>query len=155
MKTVAIPGWGTLEIQHVVVDLNGTLTESGDFIPGVLDDLISLHESGIEVYVLSGDSRGNLQTLLQPFPGIHGRVAETADAKRDFVQSLGPGSTVCIGNGNIDVEMFKIAALSICTIQGEGATVEAIRHAHVAVTRIGQALNLIRDETKLVATLRR
>jgi soluble P-type ATPase len=154
MKTVTIPGWGTIEIRHIVLDLNGTLTESGTFLPGVLDELVSLNEQGLSIHILSGDTRGNLETLLSPFPGLHYRITETAQAKRAFVESIGPEHAVCVGNGNIDIEMFKIAALSICTIQGEGATTKALGHADIVVLHIRHAIDLIRDEDKLIATLR-
>jgi len=42
MKTVTIPGWGSIEIKNVVLDLNGTITESGEPIPGILDYLQTL-----------------------------------------------------------------------------------------------------------------
>ena len=154
MKSVSIPGRGTLQIRYVVVDLNGTLTESGVFIPGVLDALASLHKQGLSVYVLSADTRGNLEADLSGLPGVGVRVTETAQAKRDFVESLGPEFTICIGNGNIDIEMFKVAKLSICTIQGEGATTGALVHADIVVTRIKDAIELVCDEAKLIATLR-
>ena len=154
MKTIAIPGWGNMELRHVVVDLNGTITESGAFIPGVLDRLTALHQQGYAVFVLSGDTRGNLKERLGRFPEIGVRITETAQAKRAFVESLGPESTVCIGNGNIDIEMFKVAKLSICTLQGEGATPGALANADIVVTHIKDAIELLRDEDKLVATLR-
>jgi len=154
MKSVTIPGWGTVHIHNVVLDLNGTITESGQFIPGILGALASLRKQGFRVYVLSGDSRGNLKQQLDRFPEIGIQITETAQAKRDFVESLGPESTVCIGNGNIDVEMFKVARLSMCTVQGEGATPGAICNADIVVTHIKEAIELIHDENKLIATLR-
>jgi soluble P-type ATPase len=154
MKTVTIPGWGTIEIRHIVLDLNGTLTESGTFLPGVLDELVSLNEQGFSIHILSGDTRGNLKALLSPFRGLHCRITKTAQAKRSFVESLGPEHVVCIGNGNIDIEMFKIAGLSICPVQGEGASTKALGHADIVVPHIRHAIDLIRDEDKLVATLR-
>ena len=155
MNTVTIPGWGTLQIRHIVLDLNGTITESGEFIPGVLDALRNLHRKGYSVFVLSADTRRNLKERLGRFPEIGVRITETGQAKRALVESLGPESTICIGNGNIDVDMFKVARLSICTIQGEGATVEALTHADIVVTHVKDAIELVHDEQRLIATLRR
>jgi len=108
--------------ENLVLDLNGTLTESGDFIPGVFDYLEKLKVRGFRIYILSGDTR---ETLKYTFPGsseIEPVVTRTAQEKRAFVESIGAKRTVCVGNGNIDVEMFRVARLSICTIQAEGAT---------------------------------
>ena len=154
MKRIDIPGWGSVELENLVLDLNGTITESGSFIPGVIDRLEMLKGLGIRIYVLSGDTRGTVKERFADVPGIDAVVTKTAREKRDFVESLGPSSTVCVGNGNIDVEMFKVAGLSICTIQAEGATTQALLNADIVVTHINQALEILLDEEKLIATLR-
>ncbi len=154
MKTFSVPGYGSLALENVVLDLNGTLTESGEFISGVLDRLSALEEAGFKIYVLSGDTRGTLAKALRQSPGIKSAVTKTAEAKRRFVESIGPERTVCIGNGNIDLEMFKVAKLSICTIQAEGATTKAILEADIAVTHITHGLEMLLDSDRLIATLR-
>jgi soluble P-type ATPase len=154
MKTIDVPGWGTLELRNLVLDLNGTITESGRFIPGVLECLEKLRARGYAIYVLSGDTRGTLGDTFQDLPGVEAVVTRTAKEKKKFVESIGPLSTVCIGNGHIDVEMFKVAKLSICTIQAEGATTKAMMNADIVVTHINQALEILLDKKKLVATLR-
>ena len=154
MKKITVPGWGLLELKNVVLDLNGTITESGDFIPGVLVDLEALTDQGLRVYVLSGDTRGTLKKAFEHAPDIKAVVTETAQEKRAFVESIGPEHTVCIGNGNIDVDMFRAARLSICTIQAEGAATKALLEADVVVTRIHHAFEILLDPDKLIATLR-
>lgn len=154
MKTIVVPGWGSVELENLVLDLNGTLTESGDFIPGVLDDLEKLKVRGFRVYVLSGDTRGILKHIFSDTSEIEPVVAGTAEEKRAFVESIGAERTVCLGNGNIDVEMFKVARLSICTIQAEGATTKAMLQADIVVTHIKHALEILLDSEKLIATLR-
>ena len=155
MKVISIPGWGTIDLANVVIDLNGTLTESGEFIPGVMDCLKAIHARGLKIYVLSGDTRGNVREVFEDVPGVEAVVTETAQEKRAFVEKIGPGSTVCVGNGNIDIEMFKAAGLSICTIQAEGATTQAILEADIVVTHIRHAFEILLDPEKLIATLRR
>jgi soluble P-type ATPase len=155
VKKIDIPGWGSLEIKNLVLDLNGTITESGEFIPGVMERVEKFHEAGLKIYVLSGDTRGTIRVAFEDIPAVEAVITKTAEDKRDFVESIGPLSTVCVGNGNIDVEMFKIARLSICTIQAEGATTPAIVNADIVVTHIDQALEILLDDEKLVATLRR
>ena len=154
METIRVPGWGSVEIRNVVLDLNGTMTEAGDFIPGVLDRLRELREKGLKIYILSGDTRGSMRQLAEAIPGIEPVFTETAQDKRAFVEKIGPEESVCIGNGNIDVEMFKVARLSICTIQAEGAATKAVLQADVVVTHIRHAFEILLDPKKLMATLR-
>ena len=154
VKMIVVPGWGSIEIKNVVLDLNGTLTESGDFIPGVLECLEALSGKGFKIFVLSGDTRGTLRQSFQHAQGIEAIVTKTAREKQTFVESIGAEHTVCVGNGNIDVEMFKVARLSICTIQAEGATTKAMLQADIVVTHITQAFEILLDPNKLIATLR-
>jgi soluble P-type ATPase len=154
VKTIVVPGFGSLELENVVLDLNGTVTESGDFIPGVLEDLKALRAEGCKIYILSGDTRGNLAQTFEHASGIEAVVTKTAQEKRTFVESIGPEHTVCVGNGNIDVEMFKVAKLSICTVQAEGATTKAMLQADVVVTHVKHAMEILLDPDKLIATLR-
>ncbi len=154
MHTIAVPGWGSVKLKSLVFDLNGTLTQSGDFIPGVLDYLKRLQAQGFKVYILSADTRGVLEQAFELSPDIEAVVTSTADEKRRFVESIGAETTVCVGNGNIDVEMFKVAGLSICIIQGEGATTRAMLHADIVVTHIKHAFEVLLDPDKLIATLR-
>ena len=154
MKTIAVPGWGSVELENLVLDLNGTLTESGDFIPGVVDYLEKLKVDGFKIYILSGDTRGTLEHV---FPGsleIEPVVTRTAQEKRTFVELIGAERTVCVGNGNIDVEMFRVARLSICTIQAEGASTQAMLQADIMVAHIKHAFEILLDPRKLIATLR-
>jgi soluble P-type ATPase len=155
VKTITVPGWGSAELENLVLDLNGTLTESGDFIPGVMDHLEKLKAEGFRIYVLSGDTRKTLKQGLEKPVDIEAVITKTADEKRDFVESIGADHTVCVGNGNIDVEMFKAARLSICTIQAEGATLQAMLAADIVVTHINQAFEILLDPSRLIATLRR
>ncbi len=154
MKTIAVPTYGILELENVVLDLNGTLTASGDLIPGVLDCLQTLRAQGLKIYILSGDTRGTLAQTFEGFQGIKAIATKTAQEKKAFVESIGPEHTVCVGNGNIDVEMFKVARLSFCTIQAEGATTNAVLHADIVVTHIKHAFEILLDPDKLIATLR-
>jgi soluble P-type ATPase len=154
VKTIDVPGWGSVKLENLVLDLNGTLTESGDFIPGVVDYLEKLKAQGFRIYILSADTRGVLQQTFKLSPDIEAVVAETAEEKKRFVESIGAETTVCVGNGNIDVEMFKVAKLSICTVQAEGATTKAMLHGDIVVAHIKHALEILLDPDKLIATLR-
>lgn len=154
MKRIDVPGWGSMDVKNLVLDLNGTMTESGSLIPGVVDYLARLKDHGIKIYVLSGDTRGTVKKTFQDVAGVEAVVTKTAGDKKDFVDSIGPACTVCVGNGNIDVEMFRVSRLAICTVQAEGAATRAIMNADIVVTHICEALDILLDEDKLIATLR-
>ena len=94
LKTFAVPGWGSVELENVVLDLNGTLTESGDFIPGVVDCLEKLKAEGFRIYILSGDTRGTLEHVFPSSLEIEPVVTRTAQEKRAFVESIGAEHTV-------------------------------------------------------------
>ena len=154
MKTIVIPGQGTFELKNIVLDLNGTITETGAFIPGVVEGFQALRRAGFRIFVLSGDTKGTLAQTFKDFPYIQAVLTPTAQDKRTFVESIGPAHTACIGNGNIDVEMFKVARLSLCTIQAEGSTTKAMLQADIVVTHIKHAMEILLDPHKLIATLR-
>ena len=154
MKNIEVPGYGPLRLENLVLDLNGTVTEDGVLIPGVLEAMGALAERGFKIYILSGDTRGTLQKLFKEHSWITVTATSTAEEKREFVISIGPEKTVCIGNGNIDVEMFRVAKLSICTIQKEGATTKALMEADIVVHHIIDALTLLLERERLIATLR-
>ncbi|MBE9550877.1 MAG: hypothetical protein IMF13_02390, partial [Proteobacteria bacterium] len=70
MIRINIPGFGLLEIKNLVTDLNGTITDSGRLIPGALSHMKALKERGLDIYVVSGDTRGVLGNILAQDSGI-------------------------------------------------------------------------------------
>jgi soluble P-type ATPase len=75
-------------------------------------------------------------------------------AKAAYVRGLDPVSTACIGNGRNDRLMLRIAGLGIAVIQGEGAALETVREADIVVRDVRDALDLLLNPLRLVATLR-
>ena len=66
MISIDIPGWGNLEVEYVVFDLNGTLTEDGKVLPGVKERIQSLSER-VKVYIVTADTLGTARETLQDF----------------------------------------------------------------------------------------
>jgi len=60
MITIDIPGSQKLELEHLVLDYNGTIACDGLLIPGVKDILINLSRS-LSIYVLTADTFGGAQ----------------------------------------------------------------------------------------------
>jgi soluble P-type ATPase len=74
--------------------------------------------------------------------------------KEEFVDSLGAENVVAIGNGVNDSLMLKKAALGIVVIGGEGAAQKTIKEADIVVKDIHDALGLLLNRLRLIATLR-
>ena len=155
MITVNIPGWGNIDIENVVLDLNGTTATDGKISLAVKDRINTLCQK-VRVYVLTADTQGTAATEtadtkvhLVKIPGQNSR-----DGKRDFLGTINPESTVVIGNGSNDCLVLKGAALGIAVLGEEGASVLAIREADILVKSISDALDLFLKPKRLIATLR-
>lgn len=151
-----IPGFGALRIAHLVLDFNGTLAIDGRLIAGATTRLNRLAAS-VAVHVITADTFGKARASLR---GVecsleilqHGGEDR---AKLALVRRLGARRVACIGNGRNDRLMLHAAALGIATIQREGAALDALRAADIAVRDVCDALDLLLEPRRLVATLRR
>ena len=74
--------------------------------------------------------------------------------KLNYVEQLGTGTAVCIGNGRNDGLMLKAAALGLAVLQEEGAAVQTVMAADVVTPNILAALDLLIQPLRLIATLR-
>ncbi|SMP57218.1 ATPase P [Anoxynatronum buryatiense] len=153
-----IPGDKTYTIRQVVFDLNGTLAVGGEIAPSV-QQLLTRLASHVQLYVITADTHQTapqIQRLLgdaasvKVISGTH-----TAHEKERFVESLGAHETIALGNGANDMKMLEKAALSVAIIGGEGVYAPLLAVADLAVTRIEDALVLLLEPNRLVATLRR
>jgi soluble P-type ATPase len=150
--TIDIPGRPLLEIEHLVLDLNGTLTNRGGLIDGVAERLSRI-ERQLNLHALSADTFGTLDELASELHISARRISSGAE-KRQFLQALGPSRCAAIGNGTNDVSMLSAAALGIAVIGPEGAGTAALTAADVVCRSILEALDLLLDERAMVATLR-
>lgn len=155
MIEVAAPGAELLRLDYLVADFNGTLALDGALLAGVAEALHSLGQR-LEVHVLTADT---FERAKEALAGVSCKLVVLSkdsqdSAKLGYVNALGAASCVCIGNGRNDRLMLASAGLGIAVIQGEGAAVETLLAAKVAVPNIGVALGLLLNPTRLVATLR-
>ena len=153
---LAIPGFGALRLEHLVLDYNGTLAIDERLIPGVELRLSRLAGS-LAVHVITADTFGKAHGSLRDVEctlQILKRGAEDR-AKAAYVRRLGAARVVGIGNGRNDRLMLRIAALGIATVQREGAAVEAVQAADIVVHDVRDALDLLLVPRRLLATLRR
>jgi soluble P-type ATPase len=155
MIEVAISGYRTLQLEHLVLDYNGTLAVDGEPVPGVTDALKALGER-LAVHVVTADTFGKVRSRLKGVPcKLSILPIENQDmGKLEYVKALGAERTVCMGNGRNDRLMLKEAALGVAVILEEGVAVETLIAADVACTSILSALELLTNPLRLTATLR-
>jgi soluble P-type ATPase len=151
-----IPGRGPLRLEHLVLDVNGTVAEGGTLIAGVRDRLLDLRRH-LEVHWITADTRGRQAALDAElgWPAVRVQSGAEAEQKAAFVQELGAETVVAIGNGANDAAMLREAALGLAVLGGEGLAVEALVVADVVLPGILAALDMLRDPARLIATLRR
>ena len=156
MLVVEVPGRGPLEIEHLVLDVNGTIALDGSLIEGVAEALAQLTPQ-MKVVAVTADMHGTASALAVS-PGIDVHVIDAGDEARSktvYIEELGPERVAAIGNGSNDEGMLGAAALGICVIGREGAATEAHAEADIIVTSILDALGLLVEPQRLIATLRR
>ncbi len=155
MIEIVIPGYKTLRLEHLVLDYNGTLACDGKRLDGVEERLEALSRQ-VRVHVLTADTFGKVRSGMEKIPCELSilPVGDQDKGKLEYIQGLGPESTVCIGNGRNDRLMLKNASLGIAVVLEEGAAIEALSEADVVCTRINDALDLLLNPLRLVATMR-
>ncbi len=156
MIRIDIPGMGNYEVEHLVLDLNGTIALDGRIIEGVEERLEKLSQK-LDITVVTADSNKNAASLLGDLPVTIFIIKETQenDQKLGVVLEKGKDRTVSIGNGRNDVSMLRESAIGICVLGGEGASAEAMVASNLVVPTINDALDLLLKPHRLRATLRR
>jgi P-type E1-E2 ATPase len=152
MIAFSVPGRGDYALEHLALDVNGTLCLDGRLIDGVAERLRALRER-LQVHILSADTFGSVAEIEKVLGVSAVRIRGSAD-KAAFVQRLGPASVVAIGNGANDAGMLSAAALGLAVLGPEGLAREALAAADVVVPDVLAALDLLLNPQRLVATLR-
>ena len=67
MIETSIPGFGTLHIEHLVLDYNGTLACDGKLLPGVKKTL-EIIANKLQIHILTADTFGKAQSQLKSIP---------------------------------------------------------------------------------------
>ena len=147
--TVDIPNVGSLTLDKILLDLNGTIANDGAVIAGVAQRIKKLTDE-FTILLLSGDTNGNAASIADEL-GIDLEVVKSSIDK----QQLCSDTTVAIGNGSIDRDMLKASTLGIVVIEKEGASVVAINNADIVTTSINDALDILIYPKRIITTLRR
>ena len=155
MIEINVPGYANLSIEHLVLDYNGTLAVDGSLLAGVEQALNELAKN-LQVHVITADTFGYARDELKKVKAkltILGPTAQS-EAKRDYVCALGKENVVSIGNGRNDRLMLEASALGIALIQTEGASSATCQAADIICLSILDALALLQQPKRLIATLR-
>ena len=149
---IAVPGRPEIELTELVLDFTGTLSRDGVLLAGVAERITAL-AARLRISVMTADTRGTARRELAGLP-LTVELVRDGDAKAELVRKFGPERTVAIGNGRNDVAMVRVAALGIAVLGAEGTAGELLRVADVVTINVNDALDLLADPVRLVATLR-
>jgi soluble P-type ATPase len=155
MIEIRIPGWGNMEIENIVLDLNGTIATDGRIPPEVKEKMGSLADRA-KIYILTADTQGTATEEVRDMRVALIRISEekSKEAKFESLKNLNPENTVVIGNGNNDQLILKEAVLGIIVLGDEGMSISAMKNADVVVKDVSNALDLFLKPKRLIATLR-
>jgi len=151
-----VPGWGARKFEHLVLDFNGTLAEDGKLVEGV-EDRLPLLCLRLRLHICTADTFGTAAAETRRFDAALKLLKPTVqdEQKAELVRHLGPLKTVAIGNGRNDVLMLREAALGIAVLGREGMSPDLVESADVVCLDVVDALDLLLQPKRLVATLRK
>lgn len=155
MLTIDIPGFGRAEIEHLVSDFTGTLSEDGRLCQGVRERLNKLSGT-VKIHILTADTFGRAREELKEIDcTVH--ILEGSDhdmQKEEYVRQLGPERVFALGNGNNDRRMLQVARIGVSVLLKEGCATDAIMASDIVVKSIEDGLDLLLYRKRLKATLR-
>jgi soluble P-type ATPase len=155
MINLQIPGHEPITVAHVTFDYNGTLAVDGYLVAGLKERLVALAKL-VEVHILTADTFGLVREQCGDLPVTIEIFSKDniSKKKRAFVEALGGATNIAIGNGNNDREMFTESRLAIVVMGTEGCCVQSLLAADIVVNSPLDALDLLLNTDRLVATLR-
>jgi len=156
MIEVTLPQGRKYAFHTAVFDYNGTLAADG-LIAAEVKGLLAALAERVRVVGLTADTFGLARDQLQflPVELVILGSGEDGAAKAKYVEGIGADGVAVVGNGVNDKDMFAVAALSICVLGPEGASVPTLLAADVVVPDPAAAIGLLLHPRRLVATLRR
>ncbi|MFZ5799414.1 MAG: HAD family hydrolase [Thermodesulfobacteriota bacterium] len=155
MFELDIPGFGAVQLHHLVTDFTGTLSVDGTLFPEAGWRLNRVAEF-LDVHVLTADTFGRARDELA---SINCRVRILEGDRHDqqkeaYVHELGADGVIALGNGKNDRMMLRAARIGVAVCLREGCATEAVTEADILVTSTVDALDLLLNPKRLKATLR-
>ena len=151
-----IPGVGEYTLEHLVMDVNGTLAVDGQLIEGVASRIASLRER-LSIHLLTADTHGRQGIIDRQLDLTAVRIQPGDEVlqKADYIRRLGAERVVAIGQGANDAQMLAVARLGICVMSVEGVAKETLLAADLVAPTILSALELLEQPMRIVASLRK
>ena len=151
-----IPGVGDYNLEHLVMDVNGTLAVDGQLIEGVAEKIASLR-SKLTIHLLTADTHGRQAAIDRQLGLTAVRITPGGEAsqKAEYVRRLGGEKVAAIGQGANDADMLATAGLGICVMSMEGVAKETLLASDLIAPTILSALELLEKPMRIVASLRR
>lgn len=153
---IEIPNFASLDITDIICDYNGTIAKDGKVLPAVkaLFDTLSLEYS---LHVITADTFGTVEKELLNYPCKIKTLSSNnhTEEKADYIRSLGVQNSVALGNGNNDALLLEYAAVGIALIGDEGCSTKALLSADVVCKNISDALGMLINTKRMIATLRK
>jgi len=151
-----IPGSGDYELEHLVMDVNGTLAVDGQLMDGVAAKVASLRNH-LTIHLLTADTHGKQVIIDQQLDLTAVRIAPGGEStqKAEYVRKLGSEKVAAIGQGANDVKMLEAAKLGICVMSIEGVAKDALLAADLIAPDTLSALELLEKPLRIVASLRK
>ena len=155
MLSFNIPGYEQININHLVLDYNGTIAFDGILIQGIESLILDLAKN-LEIHVITADTFGTVEKELDHLPVLVTVIPKDnqIEAKKDFISKLSSENVISIGNGRNDQEMLGTSALGILVINQEGASIQSLLKADIICNSIIDDIELLLNKNRLVATLR-
>ncbi len=151
-----VPGLGDYQLEHLVMDVNGTLAVDGQLIDGVSEKLNTLQRA-VNIHLLTADTHGKQYLIDQQLglTAVRIQPGDEALQKAEYVRALGSDSVVAIGQGANDAGMLKAARLGICVLSVEGIARDTLLACDLLAPTILLALELLEKPARISASLRR
>ncbi len=148
---ICIPNYKDIHANTVVFDLNGTLAVDGKVDCNIKNALNKLNEE-YNIVILTADTFG---TIKKEFEGhnVSIEIIKNTNEKMNKAKKYSP--YIGVGNGNNDVEMLKNAELGIAIIGKEGCSVNALLSSDIVVCDVMDAINLLLNKKRMIASLRK
>jgi len=155
MIEVSIPGQSHLSLEVLVLDYNGTLALDG-VLPDPVKEKIIFLANLLEIHIITSDTFGSVARQCEGLP-VRINVLATNDHVREkagYLTQFGERMVVAIGNGANDELMLQKANLGILVLGTEGCSTRALTASDIIVKDIIDALDLLLNPQRLIATLR-
>jgi soluble P-type ATPase len=120
MISINIPGWGTANVENIILDLNGTIATDG-FISQTVKEKIKALSEKAKIYFLTVDTHG---TATRETAGINADLIiipgeNSNKGKCEVLNTINPKMTVAIGNGYNDHLILRKRPLGLQSL-GKG-----------------------------------